>query len=52
VLATVPYSSRGLERGQIPTNSHALPIRAGVEKSLSGGIPVPVLQNLDSPNHA
>lgn len=52
VLATVPYSSRGLERGQVPTNSHALPIRAGVEQSLSGGIPVPVLQNLDSPNHA
>jgi uncharacterized protein involved in exopolysaccharide biosynthesis len=51
VLATVPCSSRGLQRGQIPTSSHALSIRTGTESALAGSIAVPVMQNLDS-NHA
>lgn len=52
VLATVPLSSRDLERGRLTTNSHALSIRSGADKTLTGSISVPVMQNFDTPNHA
>lgn len=52
VLATVPLSSRDLERGRLTTNSHALSIRSAADKALTGSISVPVMQNFDTPNHA